>query len=127
MHTAYEFVCQLQKLGCSIALDDFGSGLSSFEYFKKLPVNILKIDGIFIHNLPHSKMDHVIVDAVGRVAETMNLKTVAEYVESEEILLLLADMGVTYAQGYHMGKPMPLENLLLRIKNENIDSVKKDL
>ncbi len=117
MHTAFAFVAQLQKLGCSIALDDFGSGLSSFEYLKKLPVNILKIDGIFIHNLPHSKMDHVIVDAVGRVAETMNLKTVAEYVESEEILQLLAEMGVTYAQGYHMGKPMPLEDLLL-IKNE---------
>lgn len=112
MHTAFTFVSQLQKLGCSIALDDFGSGLSSFEYLKKLPVDILKIDGIFIHNLPHSKIDHVIVESVGRVAETMNLKTVAEYVESEEILQLLADMGVTYAQGYHTGRPMPLEELL---------------
>lgn len=112
MHTAFTFVSQLQKLGCSIALDDFGSGLSSFEYLKKLPINILKIDGIFIHNLPHSKIDYVIVDAVGRVADTMNLKTVAEYVESEEILQLLADMGVTYAQGYHTGRPIPLEELL---------------
>ena len=126
MNTAFDFVSQLQKLGCSIALDDFGSGLSSFEYLKKLPVDILKIDGIFIHNLPHSKMDHVIVDAVGRVAETMNLKTVAEYVESEEILQLLADMGVTYAQGFHMGRPMRLEELLLYIKNKNIHSGKKD-
>jgi len=118
MHIAFDFVSQLQKMGCSVALDDFGSGLSSFEYLKKLPVNILKIDGIFIHNLPHSKMDHVIVDAVRRVAEMMNLKTVAEYVESEEILQLLADMGVTYAQGYHMGRPMLLEELLQQIKNK---------
>lgn len=115
MQIAFAFISRLQTLGCSIALDDFGSGLSSFEYLKKLPINILKIDGIFIHNLPHSKIDHVIVDAIRRVAETMDLKTVAEYVESEEILQLLSKMGVTYAQGFHTGRPVPLEELLLKI------------
>ncbi len=112
MHIASTFVARLQKLGCSVALDDFGSGLSSFEYLKKLPVNILKIDGIFIRNMPQSKTDCIIVDSVWRVAQTMNLSTVAEYVESEEILRLLTEMGVTYAQGYHMGKPVPLDEIL---------------
>jgi EAL domain-containing protein (putative c-di-GMP-specific phosphodiesterase class I) len=112
MYTATAFIAQLQKLGFSVALDDFGSGLSSFEYLKKFPVDILKIDGIFIQNLPQSKTDSVIVDAIGRVAQSMNLKTVAEYVESEEILKLLADIGVTYAQGFFTGKPVPLKQLL---------------
>jgi EAL domain-containing protein (putative c-di-GMP-specific phosphodiesterase class I)/GGDEF domain-containing protein len=112
MHTASAFVAKLQKLGCSVALDDFGSGLSSFEYLKKLPVNILKIDGIFIRNMPQSKTDCVIVDAVWRVAQSMNLSTVAEYVESEEILQLLTEMGVTYAQGYHTGRPVPLMEII---------------
>jgi len=93
-------------------LDDFGSGLSSFEYLKKLPVNILKIDGIFIRNMPQSSTDCIIVDSVWRVAQNMNLSTVAEYVESEEILQLLTEMGVTYAQGYHIGKPVLLEEIL---------------
>ena len=113
LYSAKVFVTQLQKLGCSVALDDFGSGLSSFEYLKNLPVNILKIDGSFIHNMPQSKTDYAIVYAVWKVAQTMNLTTVAEYVESKEILELLADMGVTYAQGYYTGKPVTLEKLLL--------------
>ncbi len=112
MHTATAFVAKLQKLGCSVALDDFGSGLSSFEYLKKLPVNILKIDGIFIRNMAQSQTDCIIVDAVWRVAQAMNLSTVAEYVESEEILQLLADMGVTYAQGYHTGRPVSLMEII---------------
>ncbi len=124
MHIASDFVVRLQKLGCSVALDDFGSGLSSFEYLKKLPVNILKIDGIFIRNMPQSKTDCIIVDSVWRVAQTMNLSTVAEYVESEEILQLLTEMGVTYAQGYHMGKPVPLGEIF---DNKNISEHDKNL
>ncbi len=116
MYTATTFVAQLQKLGCSVALDDFGSGLSSFEYLKKLSVDILKIDGFFIQNMLESETDTVIVDAIGRVAQVMNLKTVAEFVESEEVLKLLTEMGVTYAQGFYTGRPAPLEEILL-IKN----------
>ncbi len=73
MYSAKIFVAKLQELGCSVALDDFGSGLSSFEYLKKLPVDILKIDGSFINNMPQSKTDYAIVDAVWKVAQTMNL------------------------------------------------------
>ncbi len=115
MYNATNLVTQLQKLGCSVALDDFGSGLSSFEYLKKLPVNILKIDGEFIQNMPQSKTDYAIVDAVWRVAETMNLTTVAEYVESEKILDYLSEMGVNYAQGFYTGRPVSLEELQQQI------------
>ena len=116
MYNATAFVSQLQELGCSVALDDFGSGLSSFEYLKKLPVNILKIDGSFIQNMHKSETDYAIVDAVCRVAQTMNLKTVAEYVESEKIMDLLVEMGVDYAQGYYTGRPVTLEKLLLQVE-----------
>ena len=109
MYSATAFVSQLRELGCSVALDDFGSGLSSFEYLKKLPVNILKIAGSFIHNMPQSETDYAIVDASRRVAQSMNLTTVAECVESEEILALLAEMGVNYAQGCYTGRPVALE------------------
>ncbi len=119
MSNATTLVTQLQQLGCSVALDDFGSGLSSFEYLKKLPVNILKIDGEFIHNMPQSKTDYVIVDAIWRVAETMDLTTVAEYVESEIILNYLSEMGVNYAQGYYTGKPVNLEKLQQLINESN--------
>ncbi len=118
MYTAITFVTQIQKIGCSVALDDFGSGVSSFDYLKKLPVNILKIDGSFIHSMPQSKTDCAIVDAIWRVAQTMNLTTVAEYVESEEILQLLSKMGITYAQGYYTGKPVKLNELLLFANKE---------
>ena len=116
MYNATTFVSQLQELGCSVALDDFGSGLSSFEYLKNLPVNILKIDGSFIQNMQKSETDYAIVDATWRVAQTMNLKTVAEYVESKKIMDLLVEMGVNYAQGYYTGKPVTLEKLLLQIE-----------
>ncbi len=122
MNNAATLVTQLQELGCSVALDDFGSGLSSFEYLKKLPVNILKIDGEFIHNMPQSKTDYVIVDAIWRVAETMDLTTVAEYVESEIILNYLSKMGINYAQGYYTGKPVSLEKLLQLIDESNSSS-----
>lgn len=119
MQHATNLVTQLQSLGCSVALDDFGSGLSSFEYLKKLPVNILKIDGEFIQNMPKSKTDYAIVDAVWKVAETMNLTTVAEYVESEIILNYLAEMGVNYAQGYYTGRPVSLEKLQQLLEDSN--------
>jgi len=122
MYNATTFVSQLQELGCSVALDDFGSGLSSFEYLKKLPVNILKIDGSFIQNMHKSETDYAIVDAVCSVAQTMNLKTVAEYVESEKIMDLLLEMGVDYAQGYYTGRPVRLEKLLLQIEESKEQS-----
>ncbi len=124
MYNAAAFVSKVQELGCSVALDDFGSGLSSFEYLKKLPVDVLKIDGSFVHNLSQSSTDFAIVDATCKVAKTMNLKTVAEYVESEKIMQLLVEMGVDYAQGYYTGKPVSLEKLLLLINESKTKEVK---
>jgi EAL domain-containing protein (putative c-di-GMP-specific phosphodiesterase class I)/GGDEF domain-containing protein len=113
LHSASSFVFQMQDLGCKVALDDFGSGLAPFEYLKRLPVNILKIDGAFIKSLPDSEIDYIIVDAVVRVAKVKKLQTVAEYAESEEILSLLAELGVHFAQGFCTGKPVSLERFLI--------------
>ncbi|MCK5647365.1 MAG: EAL domain-containing protein, partial [Gammaproteobacteria bacterium] len=88
----------------------------SFEYLKMLPVDILKIDGSFVHNMPQSETDYAIVEATCRVAQTMNLKTVAEYVESEKIMACLVEMGVNYAQGYYTGRPITLAKLQLLIE-----------
>ncbi len=112
LYNANSLLLQLRDLGCKITLDRFGSGFSSFEYLKKLPLDYLKIDGALIKSMPDSETDFVIVDAVKRVANSIQLDTVAEYVESEEILNLLMELGVTYAQGFHVGVPVPLEQLL---------------
>ncbi len=103
--TARTFVENLRSLGCQIALDDFGTGYSSFHYLKNLPVDIVKIDGSFIRNLHHNKADQAIVKAICDLTHGMNIATVAEFVENEEILRQLEIMGVDYAQGYHVGMP----------------------
>ncbi|VAW59398.1 Sensory box histidine kinase/response regulator [hydrothermal vent metagenome] len=102
---AVEFIQKIKQLGCKFALDDFGSGLSSFSYLKALPVDYLKIDGIFIQNITTDPMDKAIVEAINSVAHKAGMKTIAEYVHSREIKQCLIDLGVDYAQGYEIGKP----------------------
>ena len=102
------FLTQLQKLGCYTALDDFGSGLSSFAYLKNLPINYLKIDGMFVKKIADDEVARVMVEAINSIGHTMNLKTIAEFVENEKISDLLKDMGVDYAQGYYYDKPSPM-------------------
>ncbi len=102
---AVEFIHKIKQLGCKFALDDFGSGLSSFSYLKKLPVDYLKIDGVFIQNITTDPMDKAIVEAINSVAHKAGMKTIAEYVHSNEIKQCLISMGVDYAQGYEIGKP----------------------
>jgi diguanylate cyclase (GGDEF)-like protein len=105
-------IARLRELGCELAIDDFGSGYSSFSYLKRLPVDYLKIDGAFIRNLPRDKVDQAMVRMVGEVARAAGMKTVAEYVHSEATLELLAKYGIDYAQGYFIGKPtadLPLQ------------------
>ncbi len=106
-----DLIRQLKPLGCTFALDDFGSGLSSFAYLKALPVDYLKIDGSFVRDLEHDPVDLAMVQAINTIGHTMELKTVAEFVESEAILERLREMGVDYAQGYHIGRPQPLLDL----------------
>ena len=103
---------QLRKLGCAIALDDFGSGMSSFAYLRSLPVDFLKIDGEFVKDMATDPIDFAVVEAIQNIARVMGIKTVAESVENAAILSSAALVGVDYAQGYHLGRPLPLVQLL---------------
>jgi diguanylate cyclase (GGDEF)-like protein len=98
-------IALLRDLGCQLAIDDFGSGYSSFSYLKRLPVDYLKIDGSFIKNLPRDRVDQAMVRMVGEVARAAGIETVAEYVQSAATFDLLAKYGIDYAQGYYIGKP----------------------
>ncbi len=105
---ASKFIRQLQNLGCRFALDDFGSGMSSFAYLKNLPVNYLKIDGEFIKDIIDDPVDEAMVKAITQIGHVMGLKTIAEFVENNAILERIKVLGVDYAQGYGIGKPSPL-------------------
>jgi len=103
---------QLRAMGAKVALDDFGSGLSSFGYLKNLPVDIIKIDGQFVRNLDKDQVDQEMVRAIHKVAQTMGIRSVAEFVENEQILKELAIIGVDLAQGFHIARPCPLSEII---------------
>lgn len=96
---------EIRKLGCQFSLDDFGVGFSSFNYLRQLPVDIIKIDGIFIKDLDKNADDQLFVKALVDVAKGLGKKTIAEFVENKEILAILDRFGVDYAQGYYIGRP----------------------
>ena len=100
---------RLRALGARIALDDFGSGFSGFSYLKALDVDLLKIDGQFVKELASNRVDRLVVEAILHVANGMGLPTVAEYVTDEAVAEQLRELGATYGQGFHLGKPAPLE------------------
>jgi Amt family ammonium transporter len=108
---AVVFMQRLRSIGCRFALDDFGSGLSSFAYLKTLPVDFLKIDGVFIKDIETDPIARAMVSAINTIGHEMGLLTVAEFVESEGILCCLQELGVDYAQGYHLGRPQPLTDI----------------
>ena len=107
---AVDFINTLKGIGCRFALDDFGSGLSSFGYLKHLPVDYLKIDGAFIKDLSGNLIHRAMVDAINRLGHVMGIQTVAEFVGDEETLEILREIGVDYAQGYYIGKPYVLDS-----------------
>ncbi|WP_281223429.1 ABC transporter substrate binding protein [Photobacterium sanguinicancri] len=118
MSEAIQLFTQLKSLGCLISLDDFGSGLSSFGYLKRMPVDIIKIDGMFVRDIAEDEMDFAMVKAINELAKKMGKKTVAEFVENEAILAKLQDLGVDYAQGYLFGKPQPLAKLVAELSQD---------
>lgn len=105
------FMHELKSRGCLFSLDDFGSGLSSFMYLKTLPVEYLKIDGQFIQNVCADPIDRSMVIAIQQIGKAMGIKTVAERVESAQVLQTLADIGIEYAQGYYIAEPRSVESL----------------
>lgn len=105
---AGKLMSALREMGCQFALDDFGSGLSSFGYLKKLPVDYLKIDGMFIRDLLRDKTDRIFVKSIIDISHTLNIKTIAEFVENEELLQVVKELGADYAQGFAMGRPYVL-------------------
>lgn len=109
-----KLILELQKLGTRFMLDDFGSGMSSFTYLKHLPVNFLKMDGAYVKDITSSKVDLAMAKAIQSVAQSMEIQTIAEYVEDEATLDCLKEMGVAYAQGFYLNRPLPLSEALSR-------------
>lgn len=105
---AGKLMAALREMGCQFALDDFGSGLSSFGYLKKLPVDYIKIDGMFIRDLLNDHTDRIFVKSIIDIARSLNIKTIAEFVESDEILEIVTELGAGYAQGFAVGRPFEL-------------------
>ena len=109
---ARTFITRLQDFGCSFALDDFGSGLSSFGYLKNLPVDYLKIDGMFVKDIIDNPVDHAMVKSINDIGQVMGMQTIAEFVENDEIKGMLREIGVNYAQGYGVGVPLPIVKII---------------
>jgi Amt family ammonium transporter len=105
---AGKLMAELREMGCQFALDDFGSGLSSFGYLKKLPVDFLKIDGMFIRDILRDQTDRIFVKSIIDIGHTLNIKTIAEFVENNEMLEIVRELGADFAQGFGIGRPFEL-------------------
>lgn len=102
---AIKFISELRVLGCRFALDDFGTGFSSLSHLKNLPVDFVKMDGVFVKGIISDPVDLGMVESIQRIATLMDIQTIAEYVESEDIAIKLREIGVDYLQGFHVGQP----------------------
>jgi diguanylate cyclase (GGDEF)-like protein len=123
LNLASQFISKMRLLGCRFSLDDFGSGLSSFAYLKNLPVDYLKIDGMFVKDISDDPIDHAMVKSINEIGHVMGMQTIAEFVENDEIKGMLREIGVDYAQGYGIGKPKPINDLLNGTSN-NISDIR---
>lgn len=112
LNNAVQFIQSLRRLGCQFALDDFGSGFSSYAYLKNLDVDFIKIDGSFITDIAANRLDKTMVQSIQDIAHALNKKTIAEQVEDDATLQILQHLGVDYIQGYHIDRPRPLSSLL---------------
>ena len=112
LERARELAADLRALGCRLALDDFGAGVTTFHYLKHLEFDYIKIDGEFVERLPENRADQLLVKAVAEVARGLGAETIAEFVQDDETVALLHELGVGYAQGHHTGRPGPLDDIL---------------
>jgi diguanylate cyclase len=103
------FFKRVRGMGATVALDDFGAGLSSFAYLRRLEVDFLKIDALFVKNLHSDARDYAVVRSIMEVARVHGIKTIAEYVHKPVIADILKEMGVDYAQGFALHEPEPFE------------------
>jgi len=117
--SASNTIGRLREAGCRVALDDFGSGLSSFNYLKHFPVDYVKIDGSFIRALTDSAVDRTIVESIHGIARKLGSRTVAEYVEDQAILAVVQQIGIDFAQGYGIGRPQPLDEVLAALRSSS--------
>jgi EAL domain-containing protein (putative c-di-GMP-specific phosphodiesterase class I) len=106
-----DFIKTFRQLGSHFALDDFGSGFSSYSYLKNLPVDCVKIDGSFIRELLRDPVNQAMVTSINDIAKAMKMQTVAEFVEDEATLIQLGKIGVDFAQGYAVSKPIKINEL----------------
>ncbi|MCV6636383.1 EAL domain-containing protein [Candidatus Albibeggiatoa sp. nov. NOAA] len=107
---AQHFIQEIKALGCKIAMDDFGTGISAFSFLKKLPIDFLKIDGNLIRHIADDEVNYAMVKSINDIAHLMNIETIAEFVENEDIFNKLQELNVDYIQGFWVGKPQPLQD-----------------
>jgi EAL domain-containing protein (putative c-di-GMP-specific phosphodiesterase class I) len=113
LRRARTFMQEMRALGTSFAVDDFGTGFASYAYLKFLPVDYLKIDGSFVRNLETDPVDRALVSSINHIGHVLGMKTIAEWAETPELIERLRAMGVDYAQGFGVGRPLRLEDLRL--------------
>jgi diguanylate cyclase (GGDEF)-like protein len=111
LDNAREFMNRMKIIGCRFSLDDFGTGLSSYSYLRNLPVDYVKIDGVFVKDIVDNPGDYAVVRSINEIGHYMGKQTIAEYVENDAVLERLREIGVDYVQGYHIDKPTRLEQL----------------
>ena len=132
LERAQRFIRRLRKIGCRLALDDFGTGYCSFAYLKDLPVHYVKIDGVFVRDVLENPLSEAIISSMTQIAKVMNAATVAEHVENDLIAQQMRSFGMDYAQGFGIGRPKPLREVLqtmgppIMIEDPGDTSLRKD-
>ncbi|MEW5839337.1 MAG: EAL domain-containing protein [Pseudomonadota bacterium] len=120
---AIDFMRQVQAIGCQFALDDFGSGMSSFGYLKNLPVQCLKIDGGFVRDMLTDSLDRILVESIHHIGKVMGMQIVAEYASSEAHVHALKEIGVDFVQGFAISRPRSMDEVLAELASENAISM----